>query len=223
MRVKATRQILKVCSDAVGARVLGVVSMKGKPMVDICWIAIDKLTPNGRNARTHSRKQIRQIADSIEAFGFVVPILMDDDGVIIAGHGRYAAAKLLDLKQVPAIRLGELSEAKRRALALADNKIGENAGWDRERLAIELPALADRPEDVIPLARHFAARRGQVRSGLDESERARGPARPGGTGGGRRPARGDGVGRVAAQSTRRPELRAFRVADRLQCLRYGHV
>ena len=73
MRVKATRQILKVCSDAVGARVLGVVSMKGKPMVDICWIAIDKLTPNGRNARTHSRKQIRQIADSIEAFGFVVP------------------------------------------------------------------------------------------------------------------------------------------------------
>jgi hypothetical protein len=113
MRVKATRQILKVCSDAVGARVLGVVSMKGKPMVDICWIAIDKLTPNGRNARTHSRKQIRQIADSIEAFGFVVPILMDDDGVIIAGHGRYAAAKLLDLKQVPAIRLGELSEAKR--------------------------------------------------------------------------------------------------------------
>src|SRR5947208_16640887 len=112
-------------------------------MVDICWIAIDKLTPNGRNARTHSRKQIRQIADSITAFGFVVPILIDDDGVIIAGHGRYAAAKLLDLKQVPAIRVRGLSEPKRRALALADNKIGENAGWDRERLAIELPALAE--------------------------------------------------------------------------------
>jgi ParB-like chromosome segregation protein Spo0J len=112
-------------------------------MVDICWIAIDKLTPNGRNARTHSGKQIRQIADSIEAFGFVVPILIDDDGVIIAGHGRYAAAKLLHLKQVPAIKVQGLSEAKRRALALADNKIGENAGWDRERLAIELPALAD--------------------------------------------------------------------------------
>ncbi len=112
-------------------------------MVNICWIAIDKLTPNGRNARTHSRKQIRQIADSIEAFGFVVPILIDDDGVIIAGHGRYAAAKLLDLKKVPAIKVGGLSEAKRRALALADNKIGENAGWDRERLAIELPALTD--------------------------------------------------------------------------------
>ena len=67
MRVKAIRQILKVCNDAVGARVLAVASMKGKPMVDICWIAIDKLTPNGRNARTHSGKQNRQIADSIEA------------------------------------------------------------------------------------------------------------------------------------------------------------
>src|SRR5262245_52952320 len=143
MRVKATRQILKVCSDAVGALVLAVRPGR-KLMVDICcWIAIDKLTPNGRNARTHSRKQIRQIADSIAAFGFVVPLLIDDDGVIIAGHGRYAAAKLLDLKQVPAIKVRGLSEAKRRALALADNKIGENAGWDRERLAIELPALAE--------------------------------------------------------------------------------
>jgi ParB-like nuclease family protein/DNA methylase len=112
-------------------------------MADICWIAIDKLTPNGRNARTHSRKQIRQIVDSIKAFGFVVPILIDEDGVIIAGHGRYAAAKLLDLKQVPTITVGGLSEAKRRALGLADNKIGENAGWDRELLAIELPALAE--------------------------------------------------------------------------------
>ena len=74
-------------------------------MVNICWIAIDELTPNGRNARTHSRKQIREIADSIAAFGFVVPILIDDDGVMIAGHGRYAAAKLLGLKQVPAIKV----------------------------------------------------------------------------------------------------------------------
>jgi len=81
-------------------------------------------------------------------FRFVVPILNDDEGVIIAGHGRYAAAKLLDLKQVPAIKVHGLSEAKRRALALADNKIGENAGWDRERLAIELPALADIPTSM---------------------------------------------------------------------------
>src|SRR5258708_29862716 len=112
-------------------------------MIDIFWIAIDKLTPNVRNARTHSRKQIRQIADSIAAFGFVVPILIDDSGVIIAGHGRYAAAKLLGLKEVPAIKVQGLSEAKRRALALADNKIAENAGWDRDILAVELPELAE--------------------------------------------------------------------------------
>src|SRR6516225_6691537 len=112
-------------------------------MVDIRWTAIDKLTPNDRNARTHSRKQIRQIADSIAAFGFVVPVLINEDGVIIAGHGRYAAARLLDLKQVPAIKVTGLSKAKQRALALADNRIGEGAGWDRELLAIELPELAE--------------------------------------------------------------------------------
>src|SRR5437764_12254286 len=112
-------------------------------MIDISWIAIDKLTPNGRNARTHSRKQIRQIADSIAAFGFVVPIVIDDSGIIIAGHGRYAAAKLLGLKEVPTIKVQGLSEAKRRALALADNRIAESAGWDREMLAAELPELAE--------------------------------------------------------------------------------
>src|ERR1700758_3523972 len=112
-------------------------------MTNLCWIAVDKLAPNDRNARTHSRKQIRQIADSIAAFGFVVPILIDDDGVIIAGHGRYAAAILLDLKEVPAIKVTGLSEAKRRALALADNRIAESAGWDREILAMELPELAE--------------------------------------------------------------------------------
>jgi ParB/RepB/Spo0J family partition protein len=97
---------------------------------------INALKPNARNARTHSKKQIRQIADSIAAFGFVVPILIDEDGNIIAGHGRYEAAKLLGLKQVPVIVVQGLSEAKRRAVALADNKIAENAGWDREMLAV---------------------------------------------------------------------------------------
>src|SRR5438132_3507912 len=108
-------------------------------MIDIFWIAIDKLTPNERNARTHSRKQIRQIADSISTFGFLVPILIDEDGVIIAGHGRHAAAKLLDLKEVPTIKVTGLSQAKRRALALADNRIAASAGWDRQILAVELP------------------------------------------------------------------------------------
>src|SRR5712691_5115601 len=112
-------------------------------MVTMKWSHVDALKPNARNARTHSKKQIRQIADSIVAFGFVVPILIDEGNVIIAGHGRHAAAKLLGLKQVPAIEVRGLSEAKRRALALADNKIAENAGWDRELLAAELPELAE--------------------------------------------------------------------------------
>jgi DNA modification methylase len=112
-------------------------------MPTLKWIPVDALTPNARNARTHSRKQIRQIADSITAFGFVVPLLIDEAGVLIAGHGRHAAAKLLGLEQVPVIEVNGLSEAKRRALALADNKIAENAGWDRELLAAELPELAE--------------------------------------------------------------------------------
>jgi ParB-like chromosome segregation protein Spo0J len=106
-------------------------------------IAVDALKRSARNARTHSRKQIRQIADSITAFGFVVPILVDEHNVIVAGHGRYSAAKLLGLDQVPVIEVQGLSEAKRRALAIADNKIAQNAGWDREILAAELPELAD--------------------------------------------------------------------------------
>jgi DNA modification methylase len=110
-------------------------------MVEITNVAVEKLKPNGRNVRTHSRKQIRQIADSITAFGFVNPILIDEEGIIIAGHGRYAAALLLGLKEVPVIELRGLSKAKRRALALADNKIAENAGWDRQLLAVELPEL----------------------------------------------------------------------------------
>jgi hypothetical protein len=112
-------------------------------MITTQLIAIDALKPNARNARTHSKKQIRQIADSIVAFGFVNPILVDESGVIVAGHGRHAAARLLALKQVPVIELRGLSEAKRRALAIADNKIAENAGWDRELLALELPELAE--------------------------------------------------------------------------------
>ena len=107
------------------------------------WIPVEAVKPNARNARTHSKKQIRQIADSIATFGFLVPILVDERRVVIAGHGRYAAAKLLGHKKVPAIEVQGLSEAKRRALALADNKIAENAGWDRELLAAELPELAE--------------------------------------------------------------------------------
>src|SRR5262245_25570159 len=97
-----------------------------------------------RVTQGHTRRsKFAKIADSITAFGFLVPLLIDEGGAVIAGHGRYAAAKLLGLEQVPVIEVKGLSEAKRRALALADNKIAENAGRDRELLAAELPELAE--------------------------------------------------------------------------------
>lgn len=105
-------------------------------------IATEVLKRNPRNARTHSANQIRQIADSIREFGFVVPIVVDENRTILAGHGRLDAAKLLGLSRVPVIEVRGLSEAKRRALALADNRIGGSAGWDRELLAIEFKELS---------------------------------------------------------------------------------
>lgn len=104
---------------------------------------IDELKPCPRNARTHSRKQLRQIANSIERFGFTNPVLIDDDGQIIAGHGRVEAARLLGLKQVPTLALSHLSPAERRAYMLADNKLALNAAWDPELLAQELQELID--------------------------------------------------------------------------------
>jgi DNA modification methylase len=104
---------------------------------------VQTLRPYSRNARTHSKKQIKQIAASIERFGFTNPVLMSDDGEIIAGHGRVEAARLLGMKSVPTIALSHLSEAERRAYVLADNKLALNAGWDREILAVELQGLID--------------------------------------------------------------------------------
>jgi DNA modification methylase len=106
------------------------------------------LRPYSRNARTHSRKQVRQIADSIERFGFTNPVLVSDDGEIIAGHGRVEAAKLLGLRTVPTLQLSHLSAEERRAYVLADNKLALNAGWDQDILAIELQALIDLDFDV---------------------------------------------------------------------------
>jgi len=110
--------------------------------------SITSLRPYARNARTHSKKQVRQIAASIERFGFTNPVLISGDGEIIAGHGRVEAAKLLGWKAVPTIALAHLSETERRAYVLADNKLALNAGWDKEILAIELQALVDFEFDV---------------------------------------------------------------------------
>jgi len=93
------------------------------------------------NARTHSKRQIRQIADSIEVFGFTNPILIDTTDTIVAGHGRLRAAQLLGIDRVPTIRLERLSEDQIRAYILADNKLAEKAGWDESILAIELQHL----------------------------------------------------------------------------------
>ncbi len=109
---------------------------------------VSSLRPYAGNARTHSKKQLKQIAASIERFGFTNPVLVSDTGEIIAGHGRVEAAKLLGLKSVPTLALSHLTEAERRAYVLADNKLALNAGWDKEILAIELQTLVDLEFDV---------------------------------------------------------------------------
>ena len=107
-----------------------------------------KLVPYARNARTHSEAQVAQIAASIAEFGFTNPILAGSDGVIVAGHGRLAAAQKLGLEVVPVVVLDHLSPTQRRALVIADNRIAENAGWDDAMLRVELAALADDDFDV---------------------------------------------------------------------------
>jgi ParB-like chromosome segregation protein Spo0J len=106
------------------------------------------LRPYSGNARTHSPKQIKQIARSIDRFGFNNPVLIDDDDQILAGHGRVEAAKQLRMKTVPCVRLSHLSEADKRAYVLADNRLAEKAGWDNEILAIELQQLVDVGFDI---------------------------------------------------------------------------
>src|SRR6202790_2385765 len=109
----------------------------------IAYRAIADLKPYPRNARTHTRKQIRQIAAAIEEFGFTNPVLIDETNQIIAGHGRVAAAKLLGFAKVPTVQIAHLSPAEKRAYILADNRLAEKAGWDKEILAIELQGLID--------------------------------------------------------------------------------
>ncbi len=109
----------------------------------IRFVAPGDLKPYPKNARTHSKKQIRQIAGSIETFGWTNPVLIDAEGGIIAGHGRVEAANLLDLDQVPTLLIDHLSAAQKRAYILADNKLAANAGWDSEILAHELQGLLD--------------------------------------------------------------------------------
>lgn len=109
---------------------------------------LDDLVPYARNARTHSDAQVAEIAGSIRAFGFTNPVLIAEDGTLIAGHGRVLAARKLGMETVPTIVLAGLSETQRRALVLADNRIAMNAGWDEELLALELSDLQEAGFDL---------------------------------------------------------------------------
>lgn len=106
-------------------------------------ISIEKLIPYAMNARTHSDEQVAQIAGSIKQFGFNNPVLIGEDDVIIAGHGRVMAARKLNLSEVPCIRLTHLTENQRKAFILADNRIALNSGWDYEKLEQELLELQE--------------------------------------------------------------------------------
>ena len=101
------------------------------------------LRPRANNPRTHSQKQIGQIAKAIRRFGFINPILVDEENSLVAGHGRLAAAKALGLDEVPTVRLTDMSEAEIRAYVIADNRLAENAGWDRSLLGLELQYLSE--------------------------------------------------------------------------------
>ena len=117
-------------------------------MLKIEYVATDDLIPYINNSRTHSESQIKQIAASIREFGFTNPILIDEGGSVIAGHGRLVAAELLDLDKVPTITLEGLTDAQRKAYVIADNKLALNSGWDDELLKIEIETLKNLEFDV---------------------------------------------------------------------------
>lgn len=111
--------------------------------LEVEYLPLANLVPYARNARTHSPEQIDQLVASVREFGWTNPVLVDEHGGIIAGHGRVMAAQQMGMGQVPCIRLSHLSETQRRAYVLADNRLALNAGWDDVLLAQELADLQD--------------------------------------------------------------------------------
>ena len=109
---------------------------------------IERLVPYARNARTHAAEQVSRIAASIVEFGFTNPLLVGEDGGIIAGHGRFAAASKLGLAQVPVVVLDHLTPTQRKAYILADNRLALDAGWDPEMLALEMAELSEAGFDL---------------------------------------------------------------------------
>jgi len=111
-------------------------------MLSVEYKATGELIPYVNNSRTHSEEQVQQVAASIKEFGFTNPILIDDEGGIIAGHGRLLAAQLCGIAEVPTITLEGLTEAQRKAYVIADNKLALNAGWDYEALKLEIETIS---------------------------------------------------------------------------------
>ena len=130
-------------NDRAGTRTDERKSKRAKGVGKLALVALDALRPDPRNPRRHSRIQVRAIARSIDAFGFNAPILVDKRNQIVAGHGRYEAAKLLGLERVPVISLDHLTEAQARAYLLADNKLAERSSWDDASLALQLKELSE--------------------------------------------------------------------------------
>lgn len=124
------------------------INEKGKNDLQVVLKATTSLKPYKNNARTHSAKQIQQIANSIQEFGFTNPVLVDENDRIIAGHGRVLAAEKLGMKEVPTICIRNLTEVQIRAYIIADNKIAANAGWDENLLAIELRYISELKFDL---------------------------------------------------------------------------
>lgn len=135
----------------VGASVVCVIYLRSMHNLHIEHIHTDALRLYENNSRTHSDSQVEAIARSIQQFGFVNPVLIDGKGIVIAGHGRIAAAKSIGMDEVPCIRLAHLTDEQRRALTIADNKIPLTAGWDLEKLTAELHVLASLEFDMDSL------------------------------------------------------------------------
>ncbi len=138
----------------------------------ITYIPPSALKPYAGNARTHNRRQIRQIAASIQKFGFVNPVLIYEDNRTIAGHGRVEAAKLIEMQEVPTLLISAMTEAEKRAYVIADNRLAEKAGWDRKILAIELQALVDLDFEVELTGFDM----GEIDLILDDAREAQDPA-----------------------------------------------
>lgn len=149
---------------------------------------VDDLVPFARNSRTHTPDQIAQVAAAMREWGWTNPVLVDEEGTILAGHCRIMAARMLGIAEVPVMVARGWSEAQRRAFVIADNRLAENAGWDAEALRVELHDLAAADfrleligfgEDELTLAMHdpdFQPASLEDQSRLDEKKRVECPA-----------------------------------------------